>query len=79
GTAILNDYQESEEMALTHNLGFPRIGVKRALKKALEAYWAGQSNEQALAETGRQLRERHWAIQHAAGNAFVTVGDFAWY
>ncbi len=66
-------------MALTHNLGFPRIGVKRELKKALEAYWAGQSNEQELTETGRQLRERHWAIQHAAGNAFVTVGDFAWY
>lgn len=66
-------------MALTHNLGFPRIGVKRELKKALEAYWAGQLSEQELTETGRQLRERHWAIQHAAGNAFVTVGDFAWY
>ena len=66
-------------MALTHNLGFPRIGVKRELKKALEAYWAGQSTEAELIETGSQLRERHWAIQHAAGNAFVTVGDFAWY
>ncbi|MGX9936302.1 5-methyltetrahydropteroyltriglutamate--homocysteine S-methyltransferase [Advenella kashmirensis] len=66
-------------MALTHNLGFPRIGVKRELKKALEAYWAGQSTEDELIETGRQLRERHWAIQQAAGNAFVTVGDFAWY
>ena len=66
-------------MALTHNLGFPRIGVKRELKKALEAYWAGQSTEEELIETGRQLRERHWAIQQAAGNTFVTVGDFAWY
>lgn len=66
-------------MALTHNLGFPRIGVKRELKKALEAYWAGQSTEEELIETGRQLRERHWAIQQAASNTFVTVGDFAWY
>src|SRR5690606_2328048 len=66
-------------MALTHNLGFPRIGVKRELKKALEAYWAGQSTEEELINTGKQLRERHWAIQQAAGNAFVTVGDFAWY
>lgn len=66
-------------MALTHNLGFPRIGVKRELKKALEAYWAGQSNEHELTQTGKQLRERHWALQHAAGNALVTVGDFAWY
>lgn len=26
-------------MALTHNLGFPRIGARRELKQALEAYW----------------------------------------
>ena len=30
-------------MAITHNLGFPRIGAKRELKFALEAYWKGQS------------------------------------
>ena len=28
-------------MALAHNLGFPRIGADRELKKALEAYWKG--------------------------------------
>ena len=28
-------------MALTHNLGFPRIGARRELKHALEAYWRG--------------------------------------
>ncbi len=66
-------------MALTHNLGFPRIGVKRELKKALEAYWAGQSNEAQLHNSSKTLREQHWAIQKTAGNAFVTVGDFAWY
>lgn len=66
-------------MALTHNLGFPRIGVKRELKKALEAYWAGQATSEALIDTGKQLRKRHWALQQAAGNAFVTTGDFAWY
>src|SRR5690554_7116081 len=28
-------------MALAHNLGFPRIGRDRELKRALEAFWKG--------------------------------------
>ena len=31
-------------MTKIHNLGFPRIGAKRELKFALEAYWKGQSS-----------------------------------
>ncbi len=31
-------------MAMTHNLGFPRIGAKRELKFALESYWKGESS-----------------------------------
>ncbi len=26
-------------MTIAHNLGFPRIGAQRELKKAVEAYW----------------------------------------
>ncbi|WP_353735601.1 hypothetical protein, partial [Nitrosomonas sp.] len=33
---------------LTHNLGFPRIGAQRELKKALETYWKGQSDVDQL-------------------------------
>jgi 5-methyltetrahydropteroyltriglutamate--homocysteine methyltransferase len=50
-------------MVKTHNLGFPRIGSHRELKFALEAYWAGQQSEQALAETASALRQRHWQQQ----------------
>jgi 5-methyltetrahydropteroyltriglutamate--homocysteine methyltransferase len=32
-------------MVTTHNLGFPRIGRKRELKRALEAYWAGRIDD----------------------------------
>lgn len=28
-------------MSIAHNLGFPRIGVNRELKKALEDFWKG--------------------------------------
>ncbi|MFZ2289280.1 MAG: 5-methyltetrahydropteroyltriglutamate--homocysteine S-methyltransferase [Halopseudomonas yangmingensis] len=66
-------------MALTHNLGFPRIGRDRELKKALEAYWKGDIDQAALLEVGRQLRAEHWHLQQQAGIELLPVGDFAWY
>ncbi|HEV2610380.1 MAG TPA: 5-methyltetrahydropteroyltriglutamate--homocysteine S-methyltransferase [Noviherbaspirillum sp.] len=66
-------------MAIAHILGFPRIGAQRELKFALEGYWRGEIAEGALRDTGRRLREQHWALQADAGLDLVTVGDFAWY
>ncbi len=66
-------------MTVTHNLGFPRIGVQRELKRAQEAYWAGQQTVQQLQEIGRDLRARHWQLQADTGLSYVPVGDFAWY
>ncbi len=66
-------------MAVAHNLGFPRIGADRELKKALEAYWKGELNEQGLRLVGRQLRAKHWQAQADAGIQLLPVGDFAWY
>ncbi|MGF3057238.1 5-methyltetrahydropteroyltriglutamate--homocysteine S-methyltransferase [Microbacterium sp. YY-01] len=37
-------------------LGYPRIGPRRELKKAVEAFWAGKVNLQALEQTAAQLR-----------------------
>ncbi|MCG1053485.1 5-methyltetrahydropteroyltriglutamate--homocysteine S-methyltransferase [Mycetohabitans sp. B5] len=64
-------------MAITHNLGFPRIGAKRELKFALESYWKGQSSLDALKTAGAQLRQQHWANQ--AKLDWSPVGDFAFY
>ena len=64
-------------MAITHNLGFPRIGAKRELKFALESYWKGESSRDALKALGAQLRRRHWGNQSELD--FVPVGDFAFY
>jgi 5-methyltetrahydropteroyltriglutamate--homocysteine methyltransferase len=66
-------------MTTIHNLGFPRIGAQRELKRAVEAYWAGKSTVKELEEIGRQLRARHWQVQADAGLDLVPVGDFAWY
>ncbi|HEY0907319.1 MAG TPA: 5-methyltetrahydropteroyltriglutamate--homocysteine S-methyltransferase, partial [Methylophilus sp.] len=64
-------------MVTTHNLGFPRIGAKRELKFALEAYWKGQSSLDALKQVGQDLRQGNWDLQ--AGLDLAPVGDFAFY
>jgi len=66
-------------MAVAHVLGFPRIGAKRELKTALEAFWRGEIPQSRLLAAGRELRALHWRRQRDAGLDFVTVGDFAWY
>ena len=42
----------------THILGFPRIGRKRELKKALEGYWKGELSEGQLRNTVDELKNR---------------------
>ncbi|WP_124552894.1 5-methyltetrahydropteroyltriglutamate--homocysteine S-methyltransferase [Methylophilus methylotrophus] len=64
-------------MIITHNLGFPRIGAKRELKFALEAYWKGQSSLEDLKQVGKSLRQENWALQ--SNMDLVPVGDFAFY
>jgi 5-methyltetrahydropteroyltriglutamate--homocysteine methyltransferase len=64
-------------MALTHNLGFPRVGMKRELKFALESYWKGELSRQELITLGKQLREQNWSIQ--SNLDLVPVGDFSFY
>ncbi|WP_311791904.1 MULTISPECIES: 5-methyltetrahydropteroyltriglutamate--homocysteine S-methyltransferase [Pantoea] len=64
---------------LNHTLGFPRVGLRRELKKAQESYWAGNATQQELLAVGRELRARHWQQQKEAGVDLVPVGDFAWY
>jgi len=64
---------------LNHTLGFPRVGLRRELKKAQESYWAGNSTQQELLAVGSELRARHWQQQKDAGVDLLPVGDFAWY
>ncbi|CCG40445.1 5-methyltetrahydropteroyltriglutamate--homocysteine S-methyltransferase [Magnetospirillum molischianum] len=66
-------------MTVSHVLGFPRIGPRRELKKAVESYWQGEIDAATLAATGRDLRAAAWTRQAASGLDMVTVGDFSWY
>ncbi|MFG1696554.1 5-methyltetrahydropteroyltriglutamate--homocysteine S-methyltransferase [Nonomuraea sp. NPDC049309] len=41
-------------------LGYPRIGPRRELKRALESYWAGRSSRAELDRVGAELRAGTW-------------------
>ena len=66
-------------MAKAANLGFPRIGAKRELKKATEAYWKGSIDASALLAAGAELRARHWQMQRDAGIDIIPSNDFSFY
>ncbi|MET3926378.1 5-methyltetrahydropteroyltriglutamate--homocysteine S-methyltransferase [Devosia sp. 2618] len=66
-------------MTRSANLGFPRIGAHRELKKALESYWKGETDAVALEATAAQLRARHWQLQHQAGIDIIPSNDFSFY
>ena len=60
-------------------LGFPRIGPRRELKTALEAYWAGKDSRQALLNTAAGLRAKTWARQSELGVDHIPSNDFSFY
>jgi 5-methyltetrahydropteroyltriglutamate--homocysteine methyltransferase len=63
----------------THVSGYPRIGEKRELKQALEAFWQARLDAAGLDTLARDLRLRHWQEQAAAGLSFVATNDFSLY
>lgn len=66
-------------MTQAANLGFPRIGIKRELKTATEAYWKGEIDYTALRKAGAELRARHWTLQKDAGIDVIPSNDFSFY
>ncbi|TAL83364.1 MAG: 5-methyltetrahydropteroyltriglutamate--homocysteine S-methyltransferase [Rhodanobacter sp.] len=66
-------------MSLVTHSGFPRIGLKRELKRSLESHWRGEAPAQALLDTARGLRRRHWRLAVDAGAHVVPCNDFSLY
>jgi 5-methyltetrahydropteroyltriglutamate--homocysteine methyltransferase len=61
------------------NLGYPRIGAHRELKRSVEGYWAGDLAQDELRETARALREEHWKLQQTLGIDHIPSNDFSFY
>ena len=60
-------------------LGYPRIGPKRELKRALETFWSGQGSETDLLIEATRLRERAWHEQVTNGIPIPPSNDFSLY
>ena len=63
----------------TNNLGYPRIGSRRELKKACEKYWAGKISESQLLTEAKAIREKNWQLQMEAGISLIPSNDFSLY
>ncbi len=64
---------------LINNLGYPRMGALRQLKKALESYWSGTLPEAELLRTAAGLRQIHWTQQKELGVDIIPSNDFSLY
>jgi 5-methyltetrahydropteroyltriglutamate--homocysteine methyltransferase len=63
----------------TNNLGYPRIGSNRELKKASELYWAGKISVDELIDAGKEIRLKNWKLQFEAGVDLIPSNDFSFY
>jgi 5-methyltetrahydropteroyltriglutamate--homocysteine methyltransferase len=66
-------------MALATNLGYPRIGPKRELKKALEDHWSGAIGESELRKTNRRIAQDNWRLQREVGIDHIPSNDGSLY
>lgn len=64
---------------LTQNLGYPRIGSHRELKKVCENYWAGKTGLKNVLTVGKTIRHENWQIQKDAGIDLIPSNDFSYY
>ncbi|MCL0077922.1 5-methyltetrahydropteroyltriglutamate--homocysteine S-methyltransferase, partial [Peptococcaceae bacterium] len=61
------------------NLGYPRMGRNRELKKLLEEYWQGKISESSLITGAQEIERQNWEKQVQAGVEWIPVGDFSFY
>lgn len=64
---------------ITNNLGYPRIGSQRELKKSSELFWAGKESQQNLLQTAKNIRLHNWQLQQKAGVELIPSNDFSFY
>jgi 5-methyltetrahydropteroyltriglutamate--homocysteine methyltransferase len=60
-------------------LGYPRIGGRRELKKATEAFWSGRGTAGQLADTAAALRRDTWETLRDAGLTSIPSNTFSLY
>ncbi|XP_051134339.1 5-methyltetrahydropteroyltriglutamate--homocysteine methyltransferase-like isoform X2 [Andrographis paniculata] len=64
---------------VSHIVGYPRMGPKRELKFALEAFWDGKSSAEELQKVGDNLKLSTWKQMVDAGIKFIPSNTFSYY
>lgn len=64
---------------ITHNLGYPRIGDNRELKKAVEGYWSERISYEQLIEISSAIKQKNWLMQKELGIDLIQSNDFSLY
>src|ERR671911_203732 len=78
-TRLTSHDTEDSTMALATIPGYPRIGKRRELKRALEGYWSGKRSAAELEETAAAIRRANWDAQTTAGLDLIPDNDFSLY
>jgi 5-methyltetrahydropteroyltriglutamate--homocysteine methyltransferase len=60
-------------------IGYPRLGEKRELKFAVEAYLRGEKKEEEVVAVVDGLKIRQWLLQKEHGVDYIPSGDFSLY
>ncbi|MCH3962789.1 MAG: 5-methyltetrahydropteroyltriglutamate--homocysteine S-methyltransferase [Clostridium sp.] len=60
-------------------VGYPRLGVNRELKFAVESYFKGNTDSNELFSTASQLRKQYWTKQKESGIDIIPSNDFSYY
>ena len=66
-------------MTLSAIAGYPRIGARRELKRAVEGYWDGDVGLGELEAAGRALRLEAWTRMRDAGIDLIPSNTFSYY
>ncbi|KAI9137408.1 5-methyltetrahydropteroyltriglutamate--homocysteine methyltransferase [Paraphysoderma sedebokerense] len=66
-------------MVIATNLGFPRIGAKRELKRLVENFWNGKLDQKALLLGAKNIRAENWQLQKSLGLDHIPSNDFSFY
>ena len=67
-----------KDRSFTGNLGFPRIGKQRELKKMTEAYWKAAISKEEFIDATREIRSSNWKLQKDKID-FIPSNDFSLY
>ena len=66
-------------MVKAANLGFPRIGQNRELKKAVENYWKGKISLDELNNEASKIKKNNWQLQSKFKLDYIPSNDFSFY